>query len=103
MLQEPISLTPSSLSTHYTHLCATSVAPNTSVPQLSQQECLDLYSKGLTAAASIRQKSVKEGTRKTRSVAARELADWLQVMPAANRRFPCQDSVVQLTSPVQAL
>lgn len=47
---------------------------------------MDLYSKGLTAAANIQQDSVKASTRKTRTAAVRELADWLHSIQAAGKR-----------------
>jgi len=40
----------------------------------------------LTEAASLQQKSVKESTRKARTTAVRELADWLQAAHATCRR-----------------
>ena len=54
--------------------------------QLGPQQCLDVYSKGLTEAASLQQKSVKESTRKARTTAVRELADWLQAAHATCKR-----------------
>ena len=76
---------PTSLANHYSPLCATSTTPHSIASQLGPQQCLDLYSKGLTEAASLQQKSVKESTRKARTTAVRELADWLQANATCKR------------------
>ena len=77
-LQAPPGVDPASLANQYSQLCASSIAPHPTAAQLGPQQCLDLYSKGLTEAASLQQKSVKGSNRKARITAVRELADWLQ-------------------------
>ena len=77
MPQVPISLEADVILQHYRQLCTTTIPANTST-DISHQECLDLYGQGLAAAASIQQKSVKDGTRNTKAAAARELGEWLQ-------------------------
>ena len=91
-LQEPPGLDPASLANHYSQLCATSITPHPTSAQLGPQHCLDLYSKGLTEAASLQQKSVKESTRKARTSAVRDLADWLQANAI------CKRSLLTVTS-----
>ena len=83
--QAPSGLDPASLANHYSQLCASNISPHSTAPQLGPQQCLDLYSKGLTEAASLQQKSVKESTRKARITAVRELADWLHANATCKR------------------
>jgi len=69
-------------------------------PQLGSQQRLDLYSKGLTEATSLQQKSVKESTRKARTTAVRKLADWLQANAICKRSLLTvtpEDLLVYLT------
>ncbi len=74
-LQEPPGLDPDSLANQYSQLRATTAAPHSTAAQLGPQQCLDMYSKGLTDAANLQQKCVKDNTRKARTIAVRELAD----------------------------
>ena len=86
MVQPPAALDANSIAQHHTSLCATAIiAPNSS-NQLNNQERMNLYDKGLTAAASIQRQSVKDSTRKAKTAAVRELADWLHSVHAAGSR-----------------
>ncbi|KAL0026474.1 hypothetical protein WJX77_001252 [Trebouxia sp. C0004] len=85
-LQEPSGLDPASLANHYSQLCATSITPNSSAAQLG------LYSKGLTEAAKLQQKSAKDSTRQARTTAVKELADWLHAAYAT-----CQRTLLTVT------
>ncbi len=84
-LQAPPSLDASSLTQLYSNLCATPIN-SSNAPQLSRQAVADLYGKGLAAAADLQRKAVKPDTQKTRQVAIRELADWLQSKQTACNR-----------------
>ena len=83
--QARLQLDAKSLQQEYSKLCATPTSSPTSAP-LSSQEVVDLYSKGLAAAANIQQQSVKANTVKVRQSAMRELADWLHSTHAASSR-----------------
>ena len=79
------SLDPASLAKQYSSLCATPTV-SCSGPQLSNQQVIDLYGKGLTAAAELQKKSVKPETLRIRQRAFSELAGWMHSKHAACNR-----------------
>ena len=85
-MQAPLSLDPASLKKHYSSICATSTPSICTAPKLDTRECSNLYRKGLTAAASLQQQSVKASTLQTRKSAVSELADWLQTVNATGSK-----------------
>ena len=85
LLQADLQLDVNRVHQVYSQLCATSTSSSTG-PQLSSQQVVNLYSKGLAAAADIQQQSVKASTLKVRQSAMRELADWLHSTHAASNR-----------------
>ena len=99
-LQAALQLDANGIQQVYSQLCTASTSSPTS-PQLSSQEVVNLYSKGLAAAADIQQKLVKASTLKVRQAVMRELADWLQSTQAASNRTVMtaipEDILVNLT------
>ena len=84
-MQASLSLDPSSIAQHYSHL-TTHSKHTPAHTQLNQQQCTSLYSQGLAAAANLQQQAVKPATLQARSGAAKELADWLFTTEAVTER-----------------